>query len=88
MLTTPVQTMKKDINSDQDSAWKEAWAWVIKEHENKTLDKVMQREFEKWLTADSAHKLAYEKASRLWLFAGLVPPVNEIPAEDSSPDDK
>ncbi|HSI49095.1 MAG TPA: DUF4880 domain-containing protein [Ideonella sp.] len=37
-----------------------------------------------WLNQAPGHGAAYERASKVWLMAGLVPPVNDI----ELPDDK
>ncbi|PUA29926.1 MAG: hypothetical protein B0W54_05120 [Cellvibrio sp. 79] len=80
--------MSDDFNSNHEAVWNDAWSWVIKQHECNNPDPDMQRKFARWLTADPSHKLAYEKANRIWLFAGFVPPVNEISFDANVADDE
>jgi ferric-dicitrate binding protein FerR (iron transport regulator) len=62
----------------QDPLWDTAWAWVQHQHENPDLDEPSRAELARWLAADSRHVAVYEKACRLWLVAGMVPPANDI----------
>lgn len=62
----------------QDPVWDAAWAWVLRHHEEKYLNEDTTRELAQWLSADPSHRKAYDEASRLWLLAGFVPPVNDI----------
>jgi len=64
----------------QDSVWDTAWAWVRRQYANdSSFDAAAQRELVQWLAADGAHRKNYDKACQLWLLAGLVPPVNDVP---------
>lgn len=56
-----------------DSIWQAAVEWVVREHEN-PLDDVSQAQLRAWLNASVEHRAAYEKACRVWLLTGLVPP--------------
>jgi ferric-dicitrate binding protein FerR (iron transport regulator) len=67
-----------DKRSSQDPIREAAWSWVTMQHERESFTESLQAEFGRWLAADPAHAQAYEKASRLWLFAGLVPPATDI----------
>lgn len=62
-------TQEKD-----DPVWNAAWAWAQREHDRDTFDDNARQEMTAWLLADPAHRRAYDKAARLWLLAGLVPP--------------
>lgn len=70
--------MGEDMNPKQDPVWDTAWSWVTRQHERETFDETARAEMARWLAADAAHRLAYDKAGRLWLLAGLVPPANDI----------
>lgn len=70
--------MGNEPDSKPDPAWDRAWSWVLRQHERETFDATAQAELAQWLQADPAHRQAYDKASRLWLLAGFVPPVNDI----------
>ncbi|MDQ7957755.1 MAG: DUF4880 domain-containing protein [Pseudomonadota bacterium] len=58
----------------EDPVWHTAWAWVQRQHEPDCLDAAARAELLTWLRADPSHRQAYDKAARLWLLAGLVPP--------------
>ncbi|ELX08688.1 hypothetical protein Jab_2c07430 [Janthinobacterium sp. HH01] len=70
--------MNDSTHPAPDPIWDLAWSWVIRQHERATFTESDTEELRGWLLADPAHRLAYERAGRLWLAAGLVPPVNEI----------
>ncbi|OFA06701.1 FecR/PupR family sigma factor regulator [Duganella sp. HH101] len=61
-----------------DPIWDLAWSWVMRQHERDTFTDSAEAQLKQWLAADPAHRLAYDRAGRLWLAAGLVPPVNDI----------
>lgn len=67
----------------EDPVWDAAWAWVRRQSSpDAVFDATAQRELVAWLAADAAHRQAYDKAGRLWLLVGLVPPKNDIPFPD------
>ncbi|WP_454694297.1 FecR/PupR family sigma factor regulator [Achromobacter aegrifaciens] len=66
------------MNSKQDPVWDIAWSWVLRQHERESFDASAEAELAQWLAVDAAHRQAYDKAGRLWLMAGLVPPANDI----------
>lgn len=70
--------MSEEIDPKPDPVWDAAWSWVMRQHERESFDAGAEAELARWLAADRLHRQAYDKASRLWLMAGLVPPVNEI----------
>lgn len=70
--------MGDDMNPKQDPVWDIAWSWVLRQHERKSVDASAEAELAQWLAADVAHRQAYDKAGRLWLMVGLVPPANDI----------
>jgi len=70
--------MGEEVNPKQDPVWDIAWSWVMHQHEHQGSDVAAEVELARWLASDPAHHQAYEKASRLWLMAGLVPPVNDV----------
>lgn len=70
--------MGDDINPKRDPVWDVAWSWVLRQHERESFDANAQAELTQWLVADAAHRQAYDKAGRLWLLVGLVPPVSDI----------
>jgi ferric-dicitrate binding protein FerR (iron transport regulator) len=74
--------MGDNSNPRNDPVWDAAWAWVQRQHEDPHLDEPAKAELVRWLAADPRHRAIYEEASRLWLLAGLVPPVNDIEAPD------
>jgi ferric-dicitrate binding protein FerR (iron transport regulator) len=57
------------------------------EYDRDTFDDAARDEMTTWLAADPAHRRAYDKAARLWLLAGMVPPVNDIGGDDIPHDD-
>lgn len=63
-----------------DLIWRTAWAWVRREHDRHTFDEAARADMVAWLRADPAHRTAYDKAARLWLLAGLVPPAIDVEA--------
>lgn len=54
-----------------------AWSWVLRQHEQGPLNEAAEEELALWLAADDAHRKAFEKASELWLAAGLLPPAHD-----------
>ncbi|CAG9163995.1 FecR/PupR family sigma factor regulator [Cupriavidus pampae] len=73
------------MTQNQDDAnWQIAWEWVQREHGAEDFDEDQRSRLMQWLIADPAHRRAYDKASRLWLIAGLVPP--KVPAKLDSPE--
>lgn len=66
-----------------DPIWEAAWAWVVRHHEDKYADDATTQALAQWLAADPRHCDAYQKASRLWLMAGLVPPVGDVGIPDA-----
>ncbi len=72
-----------------DPIWNTAWDWVQREHDSESFDEAARAEMTAWLLAELAHRQAYDKAARLWLLAGFVPPVNDfgddLPDEDAEP---
>jgi ferric-dicitrate binding protein FerR (iron transport regulator) len=77
--------MTKD--KDHDPVWQAAWAWVRRQHEQRgSLDDATRDEFMQWLAADPLHRKTYDEAARLWLLVGLVPPANDVPPPDDTPD--
>ena len=59
-----------------DSVLNAAWDWVVREHEQ-PLDEPAQAELAAWLSADAAHRAAYEEAASVWLATAFVPPMEE-----------
>jgi transmembrane sensor len=82
---------------DDDLIWRTAWDWVRREHDRENFGEGSRVEMVAWLLADPAHRKAYDKAARLWLLAGLVPPIVDVDAwkknqnratpEDAAPSD-
>ncbi|ADP15911.1 hypothetical protein AXYL_02591 [Achromobacter xylosoxidans A8] len=70
--------MRDNVNPNQDPIWDIAWSWVLRQHERESFDANAEAELAQWLAADAAHRQAYDKAGRLWLMVGLVPPVSDI----------
>ena len=68
-----------------DPLWNTAWNWVQREHDRDSFDAAARTEMTAWLVADPSHRRAYDKAARLWLLAGFVPPVNDLGDGDESP---
>jgi transmembrane sensor len=66
--------MTTDKDRD-DPVWQAAWSWVMREHEQ-ALTEAQRAELMRWLDGDERHRAAYQKASRVWLLSGLVPPVH------------
>jgi len=71
--------MSTDNPESDDPVWQTAWRWVLREHEQ-PLSEDQRDELMRWLDDDARHLAAHQKASRLWLLGGLVPPVNEDPS--------
>lgn len=62
----------------EDPIWNAAWAWVVQHHEEKYADPATAEALARWLAEDPRHRQAYERASRLWLLTGLVPPASDV----------
>jgi len=75
--------MDQDMQPPHDATWQAAWAWVQRQHETPDLPATDQAALVAWLNAAPAHWAAYERASKVWLMTGLVPPVNDIDLPDS-----
>ncbi|NRR33607.1 DUF4880 domain-containing protein [Oxalobacteraceae bacterium] len=67
--------MDKEVSPDL--VWNTAWAWVVREHESAPFDAATRSELTLWLAAHEQHRKQYDKACRLWLLTGLVPPAFE-----------
>ncbi|CAH0355901.1 DUF4880 domain-containing protein [Aquabacterium sp. CECT 9606] len=63
---------------DDDPIWQTAWQWVTQAHEQ-PLSAEQLAELKAWLGSHPAHRQTYDEAARLWLLAGLVPPVHVKP---------
>lgn len=61
-----------------DPIWDIAWAWVRRTHDAGCLDAAAQAELLAWLGADPLHRREHDKACRLWLLVGMVPPANPV----------
>jgi len=61
-------------DEQDDPIWSTAWQWVQREYDRERFDAAAQKEMTAWLVADPRHRKAYERAARLWLLAGIVPP--------------
>lgn len=70
-----------------DPAWESAWIWVQRQHDHEQFDGAALAELVAWLKQDPAHRLAYNKASRLWLISSLIPPSKTFDAGDAPPPD-
>ena len=72
-----------------DPIWNTAWDWVQREHDSESFDEAARAEMTAWLLSEPAHRRAYDKAARLWLLAGFVPPTNDfgddLPDDDAEP---
>jgi transmembrane sensor len=71
----------------EDPVWSAAWSWVIRQHAPEGFDAGAAAELARWLEADPLHRKAYDKAGRLWLLTGLVPPRNDIEIPGATDDD-
>ena len=71
--------MSLESNKNDDPVWNTAWAWVTRQHSREGLPEDELRNLVKWIDADAAHRANYERAAKLWLLSGLVPPVNDVP---------
>ena len=74
--------MGHSASNQQDPIWDAAWAWVVRHHEERYAVEATTDALAQWLVADPRHREAYEKASRLWLMAGLVPPTTDVDIPD------
>lgn len=85
--------MQKDMKQSGEQAdlvWNIAWSWARRQPLQGDAELAALNELACWLAADPAHRKAYQKACKLWLLAGLVPPVNDVPipgAPDASDPD-
>ena len=79
--------MVDDMTPNEVSIREIAWSWVVRQHEWNTFDAAAQAELVRWLAADPAHKRAYDKAGRVWLMAGLLPPSDDIETPDRAPEE-
>jgi transmembrane sensor len=70
--------MCDEVSPKQTPVWDLAWSWVIRQHERDSFDAAAAAELACWLATDPIHRQVFDKASRLWLMAGLVPPVNDL----------
>ena len=61
------------VEHEGDPVWQAAWNWVQRQHEREQFDDAALAELVAWLKLDPAHRVAYNKASRLWLLSGLIP---------------
>lgn len=61
-----------------DPVWPVAWRWVTREYDRESFDERARAELASWLLADPRHRQAYERAARVWLLAGLVPPASDL----------
>ncbi|MFT7773018.1 FecR/PupR family sigma factor regulator [Roseateles sp.] len=64
-----------------DPVWADAWAWVQRQHDAATWDDEALTALARWLAEDPGHRQAYDKARRLWLLTGLVPPSGDGPLD-------
>lgn len=69
--------MNDERKNGRDEIQKVAWSWVLRQHDQGSLDEAEERELACWLCSDDAHRRAFEEANRLWLAAGLLPPAHE-----------
>jgi ferric-dicitrate binding protein FerR (iron transport regulator) len=60
-------------SSENDPVWQAALDWVLCA-QRQPLDAATAASLSTWLAQDPAHGQAYEKASRVWLLTGLIPP--------------
>lgn len=67
--------MKQELN---DPIFDIAWMWMRRELDRENFDEAARAEMAAWLAADPVHRKAYDKAAKLWLLAGLVPPATEL----------
>lgn len=58
---------------ENDPVWQAALDWVLSAQQQ-PLDAQTASALAAWLAQSPAHQTAYEKASRVWLLTGLVPP--------------
>ncbi|SAI74499.1 Uncharacterised protein [Bordetella ansorpii] len=81
--------MNPTSSSPNPGVWEAALAWVQRQHDESAFDAAAQQELIAWLRQDPEHRRAYDRAARLWLIAGLVPPVNDLdpPSDCKGPTD-
>ncbi|WP_144635182.1 FecR/PupR family sigma factor regulator [Bordetella genomosp. 13] len=77
--------MNPTSSSPDHEVWEAALAWVQRQHDDTSFDDQARQALIDWLRQDPEHRRAYDKAARLWLLAGLVPPANDL---DPPPDCK
>ena len=63
----------------EDPVWDAAWDWITREHRGDGLSEGERRALVEWLHEDPRNRAAHERAAKLWLLSGLVPPVNDVP---------
>ena len=77
---------------EADPVWQAAWMWVQRQHDHERFGDAAMAELVAWLKRDPAHRAAYNKAAKLWLLSGLVPPADtpgdaDEPYPHAPPDD-
>lgn len=70
--------MTDHMNPPPDLTWDIAWTWVQKQHDPEQFTEASRAELMRWLAQDVSHRQAYDRASRLWLLTGLVPPSGDF----------
>lgn len=60
-------------SSENDPVWQAALDRVLAA-QRQPLDAQAASSLAAWLAQDPAHRKAYEKAARVWLLTGLIPP--------------
>lgn len=71
--------MKSNEDGGNDFVWRAAWAWVRRDHEAAGLDAASRSELARWIAESPDHRANYDKACKLWLLVGMVPPANDVP---------
>ena len=71
--------MSREPAKSEDPVWDAAWDWVTREHRGEGLPESERRALAEWLGEDPRNRAAYQRAAKLWLLSGLVPPVNDVP---------
>lgn len=70
-----------------EEVWRQAWSWVQRQHETLDLPPDDLAALAAWLAVSPSHRAAYAHASQIWLLAGLVPPVHDMPGDDNADGD-